>query len=150
MEQCGYYFLKPGEIFVSSDLTIIHTVLGSCVSVCIYDTRNDIGGMNHFIYHHAMINARSCRYGDVAVPHLIKLLIKMGGDPKNFIAHIVGGSQNLIPGSFIGDENIKIAKEILQKYGIPIGVIDIGGKAFRKLKFNNLSGEIEIKRGEAG
>jgi chemotaxis protein CheD len=147
MKKENYYFLKPGGIFVSHELTHIHTVLGSCISVCIYDSKNHVGGMNHFIYHHATTNARNCRYGDVAVQHLIKLMIEAGGNPKDFIAHIVGGSQSLIPESIIGDENYKVAKQILHQYGITIGVTDVGGMSFRKIEFNNISGEVIIKKG---
>lgn len=148
MDKEGYFFLKPGGIYVSREPTFIHTVLGSCISVCIYDKRNGIGGMNHFIYHHATSGVRNCRYGDVAVPHLIKVLIDIGGNQNNFVAHIVGGSQSLIPESIIGDDNFKIAKQILYKYEIPLGIIDVGGKCFRKIIFHNSNGEIIIKKGE--
>jgi len=42
------YFIKPGYIFVSAKPAIISAVLGSCVSVCIYDNKLKTGGMNHF------------------------------------------------------------------------------------------------------
>ena len=148
MKNEDYYFLRPGGIFVSREPTSIHTVLGSCISVCIWDSVNGIGGMNHFIYHHAMSNIRNCRYGDIAVPHLIKLLSQTGGNRNNYVAHIVGGAQSLIPESIVGDENVKIAKQILCHYKIPLGIIDVGGKRFRKVIFNNLSGEIIVRKGE--
>jgi chemotaxis protein CheD len=72
----------------------------------------------------------------------------MGGDIKNYIVHIVGGSKSLILGSRAWEENINIAKEILIKYKIPITTIDIGGEKFRKVVFNNLTGEIVIKKGD--
>ena len=42
------YFLKPGYILIASKPTVISTVLGSCVSVCLYDRKRGAGGMNHF------------------------------------------------------------------------------------------------------
>ncbi len=33
------YFLKPGYIFLSENPTVISIVLGSSVSVCLYDSR---------------------------------------------------------------------------------------------------------------
>jgi chemotaxis protein CheD len=148
VESGEYYFLQPGGIYISSDPMLIHTVLGSCVSVCIWDVKSGIGGMNHYIYHHAMLNMRNCRYGDIAIPHLIRLLCEMGGDKKNFIAHIVGGAHSLIPGSIVGSENVRVANEILYKYHIAIDKVDVGGERFRKVIFNNRSGEITVKRGE--
>ena len=33
------YYLKPGYIFFSSEGHILETVLGSCVSVCLFDNK---------------------------------------------------------------------------------------------------------------
>lgn len=144
----GYYFLPPGGIYISSEPTQIHTVLGSCVSICIWDPVNLIGGMNHYLYHHAMSNPRSARYGDVAIPHLLSLLMQAGGDLANCTAHIVGGSQGLILGSIVGEENIRLAFRLLKQHQIKLGTVDVGQTGFRKVVFHNISGEIEIKRGE--
>ena len=39
----------PGEYFVSKDDLVIMTVLGSCISACIWDSSARVGGMNHFM-----------------------------------------------------------------------------------------------------
>lgn len=148
MEQNGYFFLKPGGIYVSAEETQVHTVLGSCVSVCVFDTVLKVGGINHFIFHRAMSNPRSCRYGDVAVPHLLWLMMQSGSQPEHLIAQIIGGSKNVIPGSIVGEENAKIASEILAATGIKIGQVDVGGERFRKLIFSTGTGELHIKKGE--
>jgi chemotaxis protein CheD len=42
--------LHPGDYYVAAtDGELIGTVLGSCVSACIRDSRLRIGGMNHFM-----------------------------------------------------------------------------------------------------
>ena len=41
--------LLPGEYYVTRHAEVVSTVLGSCVSACIRDTRLNIGGMNHFM-----------------------------------------------------------------------------------------------------
>ena len=38
-----------GDYFASSQDVVIHTVLGSCVAVCLYDPGKKIGGMNHIL-----------------------------------------------------------------------------------------------------
>ena len=40
--------ILPGEYYATRDNTVIVTVLGSCVSVCLRDPITKIGGMNHF------------------------------------------------------------------------------------------------------
>jgi chemotaxis protein CheD len=75
------------------------------------------------------------------------MLRDMGGNKCRLVAHIVGGSQSLIPGSIVGDENVKIAKEILSSHHIPVKIVDVGGKHFRKIVFNNITGELIIQKG---
>ena len=41
--------LDPGEYFATNENVVLSTLLGSCVSVCIYDAVNSVIGMNHFL-----------------------------------------------------------------------------------------------------
>jgi chemotaxis protein CheD len=41
--------ILPGEYYVTAQNEIIVTVLGSCVSACVRDKINGVGGMNHFM-----------------------------------------------------------------------------------------------------
>ncbi|WP_457553539.1 hypothetical protein [Desulfobacula sp.] len=45
-----HYFLQPGYIVVPEPFVSISTVIGSGVSICIYDKQNRIGGMNPLRY----------------------------------------------------------------------------------------------------
>ncbi|HOJ77321.1 MAG TPA: chemotaxis protein CheD [Bacillota bacterium] len=137
------YYLQPGYIFISKEPYLIHTVLGSCVSVCLWDSVLKFGGMNHFIYSHHS-DVRTGRYGDVAIPYLIRLMQKHGSDLKNLKAHLIGGAESIQLNSMVGRVNAKLAEELLQKYQIEVVTRDLGGHNGRKVIFNNLSGEILI------
>lgn len=143
----GKYFLQPGYIFVSEQPYLIHTVLGSCVSVCIWDSMRKFGGMNHYIYSKAHSNERNGKYGDVSIPYLLRLIMNMGSHKHDLKAHVVGGGRNphLSPG--IGEENSQIALDILKSSGIEIITADFGGQTGRKVVFNNESGEILVHKG---
>ena len=41
--------ILPGQYHAAADGVMIVTVLGSCVSACLWDPRLRIGGMNHFM-----------------------------------------------------------------------------------------------------
>ena len=41
-------YVKLGELGVSKEPAVIKTVLGSCISVCVYDSRLKCGGLCHF------------------------------------------------------------------------------------------------------
>lgn len=141
------YYLNTGAIFVSGQEYLVSTVLGSCVSVCIWDSRGNAGGMNHYIYSNAKNGVRNSKYGDISINHMLNLLFKMGAIRNNLKAHIVGGGQNPNLTSNIGEENIAIAEEILRRNRITIVTRDIGGQTGRKVIFNNISGEILVYKG---
>ena len=42
------YFLKPGFIYVATKPTMISTVVGSCIAVCVFDRKQKIGGHESF------------------------------------------------------------------------------------------------------
>lgn len=139
------YYLHPGYIFFSSSPYLISTVLGSCVSVCIWDCVLNIGGMNHYMHARPFSDEQSGTFGSVSIPCLINFLIDAGSKKANLRAHIVGGAQSpLLGNSMIGKENIDIANEIVQKNNLSVITNDTGGSMGRKVIFDNVSGEIVI------
>lgn len=139
------YFLHPGYIFVSRQPHIISTVLGSCVSVCIWDPINNFGGMNHYIHAKPFKDERTANFGAISIPYLVQSLIKLGSVRNNLKAHVVGGATNpQMTCSKIGPENIEIAEKILKENHIEIVTRDTGGQMGRKVVFQNDTGEIVI------
>jgi len=124
----------------------METVLGSCVAVCLWDKEKKIGGMNHYIYPECTRKEeRTARYGNVSLNYMIKLMIQNGADLKNVIAYAAGGARNIHLSSFVGDNNIRVAREILHKYNIKLVKTDFGGIKGRKVRFNNTNGEFRVE-----
>ncbi len=42
-------FVLPGEYFISKRPIILDTLVGSCVCVCIYNVKDGVAAMNHFL-----------------------------------------------------------------------------------------------------
>ncbi|MGE5403598.1 MAG: chemotaxis protein CheD [Candidatus Saccharibacteria bacterium] len=137
-------FLQPGFIYASHEHKLLYTVLGSCVSVCLWDKQGEYGGMNHFIFPQRGKHSPSARYGDVAVRYLIKLMQELGSHKHDLMAHIIGGATNQTFNSNIGLENAVVAEEALTKAGIEIVTRDVGGTIGKKLVFNTASGEVLV------
>ena len=86
------YFLKPGYVFLSQEPTLIYTVLGSAVTVCLWDRKNRYGGVAHFLYPIInTLNQTTTQFGNVAVLTLIKLLINDGSEKTSLEAQVFGG-----------------------------------------------------------
>ncbi len=138
--------VKPGHIFVTQAPMVVHTVLGSSVATCLWDQERRWGGINHF-------NRPACprgepttaRYGNVAVPALVIMLLSRGSRPDDLVAQILGGATS--PNSTnekLGAENIRIARKALGRAGIRVVSEDVGGTMGRKLAFDTRSGEIAV------
>lgn len=140
------YFLHPGYIFVASKPTVISLVLGSCVSVSLYDRRRKTGGMNHFMYPFtAEKHKATARYGNVSTLALVQMMLEDGSKSEDIQAQIMGGAYNpQFSDKNIGMENIMIARKVLLRKKIAILSEDIGGELGRKIVFNTHSNELAI------
>ncbi|MEA1973295.1 MAG: chemotaxis protein CheD, partial [Candidatus Cloacimonadota bacterium] len=73
-------FVYAGQIIVSKTPMELYTVLGSCISVCIWDNKLRIGGMNHYMLPlWKRKGLATPKYGDIAIPKLIEKVINLGG-----------------------------------------------------------------------
>lgn len=135
------------QMYVATDPTEIVTVLGSCVAVCLYDTKTKISGMNHYLLPLWNGNGlKSLKYGNISTERLIEAMLSVGADLRRLEAKIFGGAVlNINEQLSVGPRNIQIALDILKMYRIPIVSQDVGGERGRKLIFSNDDGSAYLK-----
>lgn len=137
---------------VSQKPVVLHTVLGSCVSVCLWDRRSAIGGMNHYLLAHSNVEGPVLdmqvvgKYADLAVPHLLRSLERLGASPESIVAKIVGGARilRLTPYAELAQRNIEAGKRLLRKLGIAVVSEDVGGVRGRKVRFHTETGRLVV------
>jgi chemotaxis protein CheD len=143
------HYLYPAALYASIYPTIISTLLGSCVAVCLYDPVRKFGGMNHFMLPEWNgEGVSSPKFGDVAIRMLIDKMLKQGSSKKNLIAKVFGGAAVLETKQqvfFIGERNIKVAYDMLEAENIKIVAASTGGTRGRKILFNSYTGEVRQK-----
>lgn len=140
------HYLNQSMFHVSSTPSRVTTVLGSCVAVCLYDTKNNMGGINHYMF--PLWNGEGLatpRYGNIAIEKLYNSLLNLGASPPNIIAKIFGGAKQLNATFEIGERNIQIAKELLSELNIRILAQNTGGSEGRKLIYDTHTGEVQMK-----
>ena len=144
------YYLQPGYIYMAVQPSVISTVLGSSVSVCLFDRKRRLGAMNHFLYPSSQDTKTSTSvYGNVATLTLIRMMVKEGASPGHLEAQILGGAFNPdISPRDIGRENIMVARRILRRQRIPIVSEDSGGNRGRKVIFTTHQNEIAVLKVE--
>jgi chemotaxis protein CheD len=138
-------YLLPGELHASAEPCQISTILGSCVSVCLFDPSRLAGGMNHFLLPSSRKGqAASLRFADTATVALLEKLLAIGCRLENMTAKIFGGSAlfrgaNSYPES-LGAKNVAAAIQLMENAGLQISAQETGGDHGRKVVFDTDDG----------
>jgi chemotaxis protein CheD len=139
-------YLHPGQIYVASHSVRVTTILGSCVSVALWDPVVRVGGMNHFLLPSGTGDAR---YGPAAMEMLLESMVAKGAFVARMVAKIFGGACTIegFAGTThaIGVRNIEVARTILAEHSIPIRAGQTGGRRGRKLLFHTGTGAAYVK-----
>ena len=141
-------FLPPGAICCPAEPAVVSTILGSCVAVCLWDGRRQLGGMNHFLLPRCGQSQPSPRYGDVAVSRLLAALERLGCRPADLRAKLFGGAAVLPYGSHadtVGTQNVTVALEELHRHGIPVLARRTGGERGLFLRFHTEFGRVMVR-----
>jgi chemotaxis protein CheD len=141
--------IGPGEHFVGQSGSVIKTLLGSCVAVCLYDTQTGIIGMNHFLLaadrlkRSHLLDSKAGYYGVHAMELVINSMTALGANKRRIQSKVFGGG-NVVPqlvphgGDFetIGAQNIAFALAFLERENIPVVTKDVGGEDGRIIYFD--------------
>ena len=145
--------ILPGEYFATRDNTLIVTVLGSCVSVCLSDAKLKIGGMNHFLLPNDSsanqdILGDSARYGGYAMEILINHMLKLGARRSSLVAKIFGGGNVLrgITATQVGQRNASFIQAYLKTERIAILASDLLENYPRKVYFFPATGKVFVRK----
>ncbi|MBI5165518.1 MAG: chemoreceptor glutamine deamidase CheD [Magnetospirillum sp.] len=133
----------PGEHYVSTaGQEMIVTVLGSCVSACVWDPALKIGGLNHFMLPDSGSDVpvdKAMRYGNFAMEELINDLIRRGARRQSLEIKVFGGGNVLssmgnssMP---IGDRNAEFVRRYLREENLALAAEDLGGIHPRRIHF---------------
>ena len=140
--------LYPADIFADRSPAIVSTVLGSCVSVCLYDPVLEQGAINHYILPNWNGQDEvTMKYGDMSIIRILEVLLRFGSNLENLKAKVYGGAEVLRGMStnfHIGKRNVQLAFEILKEFRIPVVFSDVEGTKGRKITFNTLTGKVQM------
>lgn len=134
--------------------SIITYALGSCVGVALYDSTRKIAGLAHVLMPSSADvrdgNINVMKYVDTAVPELVRRMERAGASIFALTAKIAGGAQMFsMSGASaqfnIGDRNVAMARETLQKLRIKIVAQDTGSNYGRTVEIFSDTGIYRIK-----
>jgi len=143
-------YLHPGQLFTAVQPSVVTTILGSCVSVCLWDPLLKIGGMNHYLLPFWVgDDMASPRFGTVAIETLIEKILALGARKNRLRAKLFGGACVIAAfrarDDHIGVVNARLAENMLRLQAIPVVEQDLTGRRGRKLVFNTDNGASSVK-----
>lgn len=145
--------ILPGQYYAARGKGTITTVLGSCVSTCLWDAGSRIGGMNHFMLPGDTASAgapwaASARFGVYAMEVLINEMIHLGADRRRLVAKVFGGARVLAGFDTldVGAKNAEFVLNFLKVEGIALVAQDLLDVHPRKVHFFPDTGKVQLKR----
>jgi chemotaxis protein CheD len=138
--------LHPGDVVVGERDDRLETLLGSCVAVILADPRRTIGAMCHIV--HAGPGGSDAHFADPALGAMFALLRTRAIEPRLCDAWVVGGG-NMFPllvrgPGHVGDRNVAAVLDHLRGEGVRTPRCDVGGSAYRRLRWTVGSGAPEV------
>ena len=145
--------LHIGGVHAARQPTVLRTVVGSCVAVCLVDPLTRVGGMNHFMLPAPGRGTEKpqnpARFGIHAMDLLIAAMQKAGAERHRLQGKVFGGGHVLalpINGDGIAERNIRFIDEFMVTEGIPVVSRDLGGYLPRRIHFHSDTGKVYVKR----
>jgi chemotaxis protein CheD len=155
MNEQQIYQVGIAELRVASGSGKIVTLgLGSCVAICAFDPLLKVAGMVHVMlpFCQGRSEVNPAKFGDTAVPLLIKEMIKAGAQRGRIWLKIAGGAQMF---SFntkastntinIGERNVEAIETACFQMGLTIQTRLVGGNVGRSVYMDVATGDVEVK-----
>lgn len=143
-----------GQLHACRSGPILKTLLGSCVSACLFDPVSRVAGMNHILLStKADVKSfdSSARYGIHAMEILINEMLKLGAKRSRLQAKAFGGGNVLVTTNnenSPGQRNVEFLLDYLRFEKIPLLAYDFGGPWTRVLQFQTDTFEVFVKKTE--
>lgn len=130
--------LNIGDVVASRTPAVLHTVLGSCVSICLWDPVELVGGMNHILLPKGANEGHATRFGLNAMELLINKIMAMGGSRSRLVAKAFGGANVIasLQSPTVGERNAEFVKGFLAAERIALVAQRLGGNQAVEVRFS--------------
>jgi chemotaxis protein CheD len=150
--------VRMGEMAVSKthDDALSIVGLGSCVALVLLARSHGAAAMAHIVLPDSQMaggrDVPPAKFADTAVPEMIRQLRLLRVELDDLNAVVVGGATmfGTRPGSKlagVGDRNIEAVMEELDRHGIPVIGMDVGGENGRSIQVAVGIGRVLTKSG---
>jgi chemotaxis protein CheD len=151
-------YLRPGELFLAREPTIIRTILGSCIGVTFWSAKLRVGALCHAMLPRCPKASSSNadlsigrQYVDFCIRDLSRQFESLGAVRKEVQVKLFGGADVLFERNApkrptVGRLNCEAAVEIVRDEGYELIAASLGDTFGRKIRFNTGSGDVLLLR----
>ena len=128
--------------------SVLRSVLGSCVCVCVHDRVLKFGGMNHFLLAADSDEPDAGNqklYGAYLIELLLNEMYAQGSVKKNFQIKLFGGAQSISSTLDPGKKNSNCVQKYFDNENICVSSISLRGNLGRVVEFFPVSGQAQQK-----
>lgn len=145
-------FLMPGDLFFGGAPARVSTLLGSCVSIVLWNPKRRIGGMCHYLLPtgRPRTGGKPGAYADIAMAKLFDAVTRAGSRPAEYRTTLVGGGhmfpllhREAIPE--VGERNVAAGRALLAHYRFTLHREDTGGEGHRHVDFDIATGAVNVR-----
>ena len=147
------HWVGIGEVKSATEGAQLGTILGSCVSVVLWQPEKRFAVMNHILLPSRTRNHRGPspdgRFADESWRMMQARLARQGICLNSCIAFVAGGA-NVVDTlqNNIGAQNIAHMRDHLEAAAIPVNIADVGGTQHRTARFDPINGDFVVRRGQ--
>ncbi|HET8870463.1 MAG TPA: chemotaxis protein CheD [Aquabacterium sp.] len=146
--------LLAGQLYFGNTAARVHTLLGSCVAITLWNPVRQLGGMCHFLLpsrQRPFGVGRDGRFGNESLEMLVEALLRAGSQPKDYQAHLYGGADTLPETGGhkfnVGARNIEQGWNLIDRYGFMLQNVDVGDHVPRNVSMTFPDGTVQMRRG---
>jgi chemotaxis protein CheD len=143
-----HVFLYPGTMYCTTRPSVVTTVLGSCIAVCLIDRLRQLSGINHFLLPRGE-GTSSLRHGGSAIAMLLEEMLRLGARREHIEAKVFGGAA-VLPvsnsGDAVGAKNVTVALKCLRALDIEVVARRTGGKNGMLIRLFTGTGDVLVRR----
>jgi len=151
-------YLRPGEMVLAREPTILTTILGSCIGITFWNERFAVGALCHAMLPHCPKNhlnnsqiAKGWHYVDYCIRYLARQFDALGVQRKDVQVKLFGGADVLYvsdstPYPTVGRQNCETAIQVVRDENYILLASDLGETFGRKIRFNTATGRVLLAR----
>ena len=143
--------IYPGETYFGNTAKWVNTILGSCVAIVLWHPQRKLTGLCHYVLPEMRSGADNLvpgRYAEGAIRFLFESVKRYQTSIIDYEVGIYGGGYLLGGNNHeyfdIGRKNAVIGLSLLKQAGITPREQKVGGRCYRTLKVNGLTGVITL------